>query len=401
MSDSRPSNVLIVGGGCAALEAAFRLQRVGAGRVDTTILAPDEHFATQALAVLAPFGAGHVPHEPLAGLASDAGARLRRGRMVSVDATGHEVLTGDGETIPYDALLVAVGAVQRRPWSHALTFGTPGAGERMHGLVQDLEAGYVRRVAFLVPAGASWPVPLYELALLAAERAYDQCQHSELVLATAEDAPLGLFGAEPSREVADRLAQAGVTLLTGVHVDVPAARQVVLHPGGRRLTVDRIVTLPTLEGPAVEGLPCDARGFLPVDRNGRVSGVDDVYAAGDATCFPIKQGGLACQQADAAAEAIAARAGAGIDPRPYAPILRGILLTERAATFMLRDAGGAAGDDGRASERPLWWPPTKIAGHELGLHLDAIPRYAKRPPAEGTELRPPALIAGAGETSRT
>ena len=378
MSDSRPSKVLIVGGGCAALEAAFHLQRVAGDRVDTTILAPNEYFATQALAVLAPFGAGHVPHEPLAGLASDAGARLRRDHMVSVDAAGHEVLTRDGERIPYDALLVAVGAVQQRPWPHVLTFGTAGAGERMHGLVQDLEEGYVRRIAFLVPARASWPVPLYELALLAADRAYEQCQHCDLVLATAEDSPLGLFGAEPSRALADRLAQTGVTLLTGVHVDVPAARLVELHPGGRRLSVDRIVTLPVLEGPAVEGLPRDAHGFLPVDRNARVSGVDDVYAAGDATCFPIKQGGLACQQADAAAEAIAARAGADIEPRPYAPMLRGILLTEHAATFMLRDAGGAAGDDGRASEHPLWWPPTKIAGHELGLHLGAIPRYAER-----------------------
>jgi sulfide:quinone oxidoreductase len=230
-------------------------------------------------------------------------------------------------------------------------------------------------------------VPLYELALMAAERAYEQCQHCELVLATAEDAPLGIFGAEPSRGVAERLAQAGVTLPTGVHVDVPAARRVELHPGGRRLTVDRIVTLPTLEGPVVEGLPRDAHGFLPVDRNGRVCGVDDVYAAGDATWFPIKQGGLACQQADAAAEAIAAMAGVDIEPRPYAPILRGMLLTERGATFMVRDAGGAAGDDGRASERPLWWPPTKIAGHELGLHLGAIPRFVERPPAQGIEAR--------------
>jgi sulfide:quinone oxidoreductase len=392
MSDSRRAKVLIVGGGSAALEAAFHLQRLAEDRVETTILAPDEHFATQALAVLAPFGAGHVPREPLAALAADAGARLRRGRMVSVDAAGHHILTADVETLPYDALLIAVGAVQQRPWPHTLTFGTPGAGERMHGLVQDLEAGYVRRVAFLVPAGASWPVPLYELALMAAERAYEQCQHCELVVATAEDAPLGLFGAEPSRGLAGRLAKAGVTLVTGVHVDVPAARRVELHPGGRRLTVDRVVTLPVLEGPAVEGLPRDARGFLPVDRNGRVTGVDDVYAAGDATCFPIKQGGLACQQADAAAEAIAASAGADITPRPYAPILRGILLTEHAATFMLRDAGGAAGDDGRASERPLWWPPTKIAGHELGLHLDAIARYAERAPA-GIAARLPVTAA--------
>src|SRR3954447_20509033 len=86
MSDTRSLNVLIAGGGAAALEAAFGLQRVAADRVDVTILAPDELFATHALAVLVPFAAGHTPHEPLARIASDAGARLHRGRMASVDA---------------------------------------------------------------------------------------------------------------------------------------------------------------------------------------------------------------------------------------------------------------------------------------------------------------------------
>ena len=60
------------------------------------------------------------------------------------------------------------------------------------------------------------------------------------------------------------------------------------------------------------------RGFLPVDTHGRVAGVPGVYAAGDATDFDIKQGGIACQQADAAAEAIAADAGVAIDPAPFA-----------------------------------------------------------------------------------
>ena len=59
----------------------------------------------------------------------------------------------------------------------------------MHGLVQDLEDGYVRRIAFVVPPGASWPVPLYELALMTAERAYDMCATAELTLLAPEHAP--------------------------------------------------------------------------------------------------------------------------------------------------------------------------------------------------------------------
>jgi sulfide:quinone oxidoreductase len=197
MSQSRTFNVLIVGGGSAALEAAFRLQRVAEHRVRTTIVAPDEYFATHAMAVLVPFWAGAVPHESLAGMASDAGARLRRGRMTSVDIAAHQVITAEGETIDYDALLIAVGAVPRAH-SHALAFGGPGTEERMHGLVQDLEAGVVRRIAFVVPEGATWPVPLYELALLTAERAYDMCLNPELTVVTSEEVPLELFGAEGS-----------------------------------------------------------------------------------------------------------------------------------------------------------------------------------------------------------
>jgi sulfide:quinone oxidoreductase len=386
MSDSPSFKVLIAGGGCAALEAAFRLQRVAEDKVDTTILAPDEHFATQALAVLVPFAAGHTPHESLSGMAAAAGARLRRGRLASVDPGQHRVLTDDGEAIGYDALLVAIGAVKHAPYSHVVAFGSPGSEERMHGLVQDLEAGYVRRIAFVVPAGASWPVPLYELALMTAERAYDMGQDCELTLVTPEEAPLALFGPETSGALAARLAEDGVAVITGVHADVPRAGLIELRPGGDRLSVDRIVALTDAVGPGVPGLPRDDHGFLPVDRHGRVAGVADVYAAGDVTSLPIKQGGLACQQADAAAETIAARAGAAIEPQPYRALLQGVLLTEHDATFMRRDAADATDEDAGASTWALWWPPTKIAGHELAHHIGDLPRRLAPAKGEGVEI---------------
>jgi sulfide:quinone oxidoreductase len=373
MSDSQRFNVLIVGGGSAALEAAFSLQRVAGDTVDVTILAPDDHLSTHALAVLVPFAAGHIPDEPLAGMASAAGATLRRGRMAWVNSADHRVVTDDAEAIPYDALLIAVGAVTRAPYPRALTFGPPGSEKRMHGLIQDLEVGYVRRVAFIVPPGASWPLPLYELALMTADRAYEMGEHCDLFLVTGEEAPLALFGPAASRPLEARLAEAGIALRTGAHADVLGRGLVELRPGGERLTVDRIVTLPTLEGPAVVGLPHDARGFLPVDSHGHVLGIADVYAAGDATNFPIKQGGLACQEANAAAEAIAAQAGVAIEPRPFAPMLRGVLLTERSATFMRRDASGGAGDDSAVSAEPLWWPGTKITGRELRSRVGRVP----------------------------
>jgi sulfide:quinone oxidoreductase len=382
MRDSPAYRVLIVGAGSAALEAAFRLQHVAEDRIDTTILAPDDEFATHAMAVLAPFAAGDVPHEPVAGLALQAGARLRRGRLASVDADKHQVMTTDGETIDYDALLIAVGGVQRVAPRHVLAFGGTGTEERMHGLVQDLEEGFVRRVAFVVPAGATWPVPLYELALMAADRAYEMSLHPELTLVTWEQAPLELFGAEASDALAARLAERDIAVVTGVHAAVPAAGVVELHAGAR-LAVDRVGTLALLDGPAVDGLPHDDDGFLLVDRYGRLRGIPDVYAAGDATHHAIKQGGLACQQADAAAEAIAAQAGAAIDPEPYAGILQGVLLTQRSTTYLRRDALA----DALVPHEAVWWPPTKIAGRELSRHLGRHSSHIAAAAREGVEIR--------------
>jgi sulfide:quinone oxidoreductase len=112
-----------------------------------------------------------------------------------------------------------------------------------------------------------------------------------------------------------------------------------------------------------------------------------VYAAGDATSLPIKQGGLACQQADAAAETIAARAGAAIEPQPYRALLQGVLLTEHGATFMRRDADETTDEDAGTSTQALWWPPTKIAGQELARHIGDLPRRLAPANGEGVEIR--------------
>ena len=76
------------------------------------------------------------------------------------------------------------------------------------------------------------------------------------------------------------------------------------------LEVDRVVALPLLHGPQLAGAPAESDyGFIPVDVHGRVKGLQNVYAAGDSTNFPIKQGGLATQQADAVASHLGLAAG--------------------------------------------------------------------------------------------
>jgi sulfide:quinone oxidoreductase len=289
----------------------------------------------------------------------------------SIDVDEHLVITDAGDTLAYDVLLLAIGAVRRAPLPHSLYFGSDGSPEQMHGLVQDVEAGYVRRIAFVMPRGATWPVALYELALMTAERAFDQCQTCELTLLTGEPAPLAIFGEGTAQALRDRLRTAGITLRTSVDTEVPARGHVAIAGGAEQLIVDRVVTVPVLDGPAVAGIRHDGDGFLVIDEHGRVEGAKDVYAAGDITSGPIKHGSLACRQADAAAEAIAAQAGVALTPAPISPVLEGVLLTERDALLMRYDAAGSPPEVLRRGSPG--WRPTKITGRELTLHLGAPP----------------------------
>jgi sulfide:quinone oxidoreductase len=139
-------------------------------------------------------------------------------------------------------------------------------------------------------------------------------------------------------------------------------------PDGERLDAGAVVALPVLSGPHISGLPSDGEGFMPTDEHGRVRGVKDVFAAGDGTDFPIKQGGLGTQQADACAEMIASRAGASLEPQPFTPVLRGKLITKSESLNLSADISGGGGASAASSEI-LWWPSGKLAGRYLSPFL--------------------------------
>ena len=132
-----------------------------------------------------------------------------------------------------------------------------------------------------------------------------------------------------------------------------------------------VLALPLIEGPRVPGLPSDDDGFLPIDAHCRVPGAVGVYAAGDATSFPVKQGGIATQQADAAAEHIAASLGAAVEAKPFTPVLRGMLLTGSDSLYLRHRVAGGGGEGDVSADR-LWWPPDKISGRYLSAALAGV-----------------------------
>ncbi|HWV83996.1 MAG TPA: FAD-dependent oxidoreductase [Capillimicrobium sp.] len=373
-------DVVIAGGGVAAVEAALALRDLAGDRVAVTLVSPRPDFVLTPLAVAEPFAAGHAERRPLRSLAEEAGFAVIAAGVTRVRPEEQVVELSDGSERRYDALLLAPGARPVAAYGHVHTFMAEDEPSALSGLVADLEEGWSKSVAFVVPPGVTWPLPAYELALLtAAEVRSMGLDGVTITLVTPEERPLGLFGDEASAAVAGLLESAGIEFVGGVEARGGERGVIRLMPGDRPLEAERVVALPVLEGRRLAGIPRDEQGFIPIDEYGRVQGLRNVYAAGDATTFPIKQGGIATQQADAVAEQIAASAGAPITPRPFRPVLRGQLLTGAVEQYMRAGAEVDRGRD-RASIEPLWWPPTKIAGRYLGPWLaQRQPRSADAP----------------------
>jgi sulfide:quinone oxidoreductase len=395
-SDRR--RLTIVGGGVAALEAMLALRDIAEERVELELVTPKAEFEYRPLAVAEPFGIGETYRYDLAQIAHEHGAVLRLAGVRAVDADRKLLVTWDGHTLEYDLLLLAVGAKATVSIPGAVSLKGPGFTGRFRTVLGELQEQRIRRVAFAVPSGAAWPLPLYELALLTAARARERgLRYVELHLVTHESEPLELFGPRAASAVRSLLEGRGIVLHTS-RVPVEVTDGGLVTAPRETLDVERVVTLPRLVGPSIEGLAHDAEGFIPVDVYGRVDWVDDVYAAGDATSWPIKQGGVAAQQADAAAEAIAERVGAITDPRPFRPVLRGLLLTGDTPRYMRAEISGGRGEDWEVSENALWWPPSKVAGRYLAPYL-ALRHGELRRPSGGMDVQ--LELGGAAVRRRT
>jgi sulfide:quinone oxidoreductase len=326
------------------------------------------------MTVVEPFSYGAARRYPLQMVARDAGAEVIVDELAWVDPAEQTIHTRTGQAVEYDALMLALGAKAVPRYSHALTIDDRRLDETMHGLIQDVEGGYTKSIAFVSPGRMAWPLPLYELALMTAGRAFDMGVDVRITVVTPEDTPLAIFGPVASSAVRDLLTRAGIETITSAYAEIPSQGRLVINPGDRRLTVGRVVALPELYGPSLRGIPLGEHGFVRINRHGRVPDAGPVYAAGDAVEFPVKHGGIAAQQADVAAESIAALAGAPVAPGLFRPEIRGMLLTGEKPLYLTAHLTGGHGFSSEVSETPTWSPGVKIAAKYLGPALEAYER---------------------------
>jgi sulfide:quinone oxidoreductase len=363
-----PVRVVIAGGGVAALEALVALRSLAPSRITATVATDATSFFYRPLLVGEPFGLGRPRRYALDAICSDLGAKLVGNRVHEVLPDQHLVRTGAG-LIAYDVLLMCPGARAFPAFRDGVTFERELSPEDFDEALADFSDGMAPHIAIVVPDGVSWTLPAYELALLTA--AWGERHHPDtslVTLVTHERVPVEAFGATVSRAMLDVLDTAHVAVRTGVHPDVVTSTS--LRAGGSWMGADRIISLPQLSGPVVGGLPSDARGFIRADERGRVLDVDDVYVAGDASTFPIKQGGLAAQQADRVVADIVRRAG-GEAPEPEGLVLRGLLATSDGPRYLRAELADIERTSTFSSEA-LWWPPSKVAAHWLAPYLARV-----------------------------
>jgi len=349
------------------------LRALAGDRVRLTLISPDPAFVYRPSATAEAFDAAVSETYEMATIADDLGATYHRVRVAAVAPKRRWVRLSSGTRLQYDALVLAIGSRATARIAGALTFRGQSDVPQFRRLLQEMDAGELARIVFAVPAGRSWHLPIYELALLSAARARERELDTAITIVSPEPRPLAGFRAAGSQLVAAVLDEHGVGFVgDSTPKSVRRDGSLVLQSGAP-IKADRVVAAPQLRGQRLTGVPASTSGFVPTDMLGRVEGLDGVYAAGDMTAFPVKQGGLATQQADRIAQTIAASLGLPVRAPRGGFVLRARLVGGTQPLF-LRTELDALGQPTMATlERSEETPAarhTKVFGRYLTPYLE-------------------------------
>lgn len=383
-----PREVVVAGGGVAGLETVLALRAHAAPATHLTVVTADPLLRRRQELLSAPFSPTPVRTYALDALADALGFRLVLGQLHSVNGAKRIARLDEGRQLAYDELVIAAGARQGVPVAHATTLRASATGA-LAEVVRGLDDGSVRDLVLDAPAESGWTLPVYEFALQSARRVAPGPDGPQITVVTHEASPLEVFYGAGSEAVARELADAGVQVLTQRALARPDGQRVQLFPGGHVLPADRVLVLPALHGPGLHGVPLDGRGFVQVDDEFAVPGLEGVHVIGDAAAYPVKQGGLAAQQADTVAANIARRSGIDVPPIPYEGRLRAMLLTGANPLYLSAQLIGGASASSQVSRRCPWWPPEKVAAAHLAPFLTDVDERGLAAAVDALDRDPP------------
>jgi len=115
--------------------------------------------------------------------------------------------------------VLAVGAEAVPAVAHAMTWDDRSDSETLGGLLRDIEEGYSRRLAVVIPPGPAWPLRAYELALVIALEARGMSADLETTIVAPDPSPLELLGPRAVELVSDELARAGVDVVSAAYAE--------------------------------------------------------------------------------------------------------------------------------------------------------------------------------------
>jgi sulfide:quinone oxidoreductase len=389
-----PPRVVVLGSGFAGLETAFRLRQEAGDEVKLVVVSDTDDFLFKPGTIYLPFGeAAAKLRIPLARAMRRRDITLHVDKVVRVDTGRGAVRTDRGDTIDYDHLVIATGASMRPDEvpglaEHARQIWTPG---QMHGLGDDLQRvvqlarrGQRQHVLFVVPPNNKCAGPLYEIAFMLDTwlRRREVRGDVDITFTTYESDFIQAFGPKLHDIASNRFALREIDAYTKAAVTKVSEREAAFADGSVR-PFDLMVTFPQYVAAAdYPGLPVDSRGFLHCHKASRaVVGHDEIYAAGDAGDFPVKQADLALLQAGAIALDIAAAVRRRPPEGGFEPISRYVFEMFDSAAFAqvpLRVTGALAGsvivDEAaatqyRAGTSVAWRTGRKVLGEYLSMRF--------------------------------
>ena len=348
--------VILVGAGHAHVGALRRFGLKPLPRAELTLITRGRH--TPYSGMLPGLIAGHYDAADIqidtVPLARFAGARLRQDEVTDIDPVKRQVICRDGPPLHYDLLSINIGSTPN-------TADVPGAAtgaipvKPIEGFLPRfgrlLERILARRGAGAVACvgGGAGGVEL----LLSVERRLSRevkaagypAAGLSFVLMTASDDILPTFPPACRARFRAILAARGIGLVTGAEVTAVEAGQLVLA-GHAPITADEILWT-TQAAPArwlaATGLPLDAHGFIQVNADLRVSGYDDIFAAGDVISFAShalpKAGVYAVREGRIIADNIR-RMLAGTVPRAFRPQRQALYLISTGDRYAVGSRNG-------------------------------------------------------------
>ena len=388
--------VLVLGGGFAGLETSFLLRMRAGSKVDITLVSDRDTFLFKPNTIYVPFGAD--PDSFLVPLRKPAYKQhidLVQGRVRDLDPARRLVSLEDGSALSYDFLVIGTGAGMRPQEvpglaEHAATIWTPedmtDLGRRIQSLRERAAAGIDQEVLFVVPTNNKCAGPLYEIVFMLETwlRREGLRERVKITHSTFEQSFIQAFGPRLHEVVVAEFAERGIEGHTGEVLEEVSAGE-ARFTGGIKRSFDHLISFPPyVAAHRYDTLPSDDRGFLQTELETRqVKGHPEIYAPGDAGDFPVKQAFLAMLQADATADHIAARIGAGEFKQPFDPISMCVMEMLDKATFAqvpLRLTGDAerpvevrpdAGGEYKVGVSPLWRLGKKVLGFYLPMRFNA------------------------------